>query len=150
MNTVLSFLSTSAKETEQFAFGLAKQIQDGQIIAFRGGMGMGKTTFTRGFVAGLGITQDVSSPTFALVNEYETANRKVYHFDMYRIRGVDDLYDIGFFDYLDEKNILIIEWSERIEEALPQKTIFIELEQIEETSRKITVSGGDFLEDFSN
>lgn len=147
---MLTFLSTSAKQTEEFAFNFAKQIKDGQIIAFRGGMGMGKTTFTRGFVAGLGIEEDVSSPTFALINEYQTSERKVYHFDMYRISGIDDLYDIGFFDYLDEKSILIIEWSERIEQALPPQTIFIELEQTEEATRKITVSGGTTIENFSN
>ena len=109
----------------------------------RGPMGMGKTAFTRGLVLALGGGDVVSSPTFALVNEYD-ARLTVQHFDMYRVSGWDDLYSTGFFDYLDTDNVLVIEWSENIDGALPENTIYVHMEKGEtETERIITIEGID-------
>ena len=106
-------------------------------------MGMGKTAFTRGLVLALGGGDVVSSPTFALVNEYD-ARLTVQHFDMYRVSGWDDLYSTGFFDYLDTDNVLVIEWSENIDGALPENTIYVHMEKGEtETERIITIEGID-------
>ena len=106
-------------------------------------MGMGKTAFTRGLVLALGGGDVVSSPTFALVNEYD-ARLTVQHFDMYRVSGWDDLYSTGFFDYLDTDNVLVIEWSENIDGALPENTIYIHMEMGEtETERIVTIEGID-------
>ena len=104
-----------------------------------GGMGMGKTAITHGILKGLGNTSEVYSPTFALVNDYG-GNPQVYHFDMFRITSWDDLYSTGFFDYLDGNSILIIEWSENIENALPEEAIRITFERGDnDNSRIITV-----------
>ena len=106
-------------------------------------MGMGKTAFTRGLVLALGGGDVVSSPTFALVNEYD-ARLTVQHFDMYRVSGWDDLYSTGFFDYLDTDNVLVIEWSENIDGALPENTIYVHMEKGEtETERIVTIEGID-------
>jgi tRNA threonylcarbamoyladenosine biosynthesis protein TsaE len=107
-------------------------------------MGMGKTAFTRGLCRGLNIDDsEVSSPTFALVHQYEGKDLTLYHFDMYRVDGVDDLYSTGFFDYLDYGGILAIEWSENIESALPNNTIYITISPVdgEPDSREITIEG---------
>lgn len=114
-------LSNSAAETEQIGEHLAKTLHGTEVIALFGGLGMGKTAFTRGLARGLGVTDGVSSPTFALVNEYH-GTVPVYHFDMYRVQSWDDLYSTGFFDYLDN-GVLVIEWSENIEGALPDDAI---------------------------
>ncbi|MDO4460313.1 MAG: tRNA (adenosine(37)-N6)-threonylcarbamoyltransferase complex ATPase subunit type 1 TsaE [Clostridia bacterium] len=131
------FISHSPEETEQFAAQFSLGLQGGEVIAYRGSMGMGKTTFTRGLVHGLGADNIVSSPTFALVNEYDTPRLTVYHFDMYRITSWDDLYSTGFFDYLDTGAVLLIEWSENIEGALPDSTIIVELSQGENDDERI-------------
>lgn len=105
---------------------------------------MGKTAFTRGVMRGLGADDVVTSPTFALVNEYSSPKFTVYHFDMYRVTTWDDLYSTGFFDYLDTGAILLIEWSENIEGALPDDTIFISISQGEsENDRIISIEGTD-------
>lgn len=135
------FISRSVSDTEQIASRLADKLRGGEVIAFSGSMGMGKTAFTRGLVLALGGGDVVSSPTFALVNEYET-RLPVQHFDMYRVSGWDDLYSTGFFDYLDTDNVLVIEWSENIDGALPENTIRIDIRKGEaENERIITVDG---------
>lgn len=139
---MISFISKSPKDTEIFAAKLAEKIKPGDVIAFRGGMGVGKTAFTRGLVNGLGINDEVSSPTFSLVNEYH-GGHTVFHFDMYRVSTEDDLYFTGFFDYLGRDGILIIEWSEQIEEFLPDNTIYVNLKTIDETTREIIVDGDE-------
>ena len=120
---------------------MAQRLQGGEVIALFGGMGRGKTAFTRGLAAGLGSRDPVSSPTFALVQEY-AGRLPLYHFDMYRIESWDDLYSTGFFDYLESGGVLVIEWSENIDAALPEGTIWIHMAPGEkETDRVITVEG---------
>ena len=145
---MIKLYSDSPKVTEQIGQKIADRLKGKEVIAMFGGLGMGKTALTRGIAAGLGAEDCVSSPTFALVNEYEGRCR-IYHFDMYRISGIDDLYAIGFFDYLDT-GVLIIEWSENIADALPEDSIIIRLEHGEnENSRVITIEGEGFDENFS-
>ena len=125
-----SVITNSAAETERFAEELAKLLRPDDTVAYFGGLGMGKTTFTRGLAKGLGSSDEVSSPTFSLVHEYR-CNPKLYHFDMYRVTSFDDLYSTGFFDYLETDDVLVIEWSENIEGALPEDAV------------RITISVGD-------
>lgn len=127
----------SPNETENLAVKLAENIPYGKVIAMFGDLGAGKTAFTRGFAKGMGINCDVSSPTFALVNEYRGAGKTLYHFDMYRISGWDDLYSTGYFDYLDEGASLIIEWSENIEAVLPDDCIRITINKTDDVNERI-------------
>lgn len=143
------FDTNSVSETENLAEKLGKVLKAGDIVAYRGSMGMGKTAFTRGLAKGLDITDDVSSPTFALVYEYRGNGLNLYHFDMYRVENFEDLYSTGFFDYMDMGGVIAIEWSENIEEALPQNTIFVNIEMTGENSRKITIEGDERLENIS-
>lgn len=137
----LQFISSSVEETEKIARQLADTLRGGEIIAYTGGMGAGKTAFTRGLLSGLGAENIVSSPTFAIVNEYE-ARLTVEHFDMYRIESWDDLYSTGFFDYLNTDRVLVIEWSENIENALPENVISINIAPgSTENQRIITIQG---------
>ncbi|MBP3696675.1 MAG: tRNA (adenosine(37)-N6)-threonylcarbamoyltransferase complex ATPase subunit type 1 TsaE [Clostridia bacterium] len=141
------FKTYSPEETENLAFKLAEKIPYGKVIAMFGDLGAGKTAFTRGFTKGLGISCDVSSPTFALVNEYRSTDKTLYHFDMYRISGWDDLYSTGYFDYLDEGASLIIEWSENIEAVLPDDCIRITIRKTDdEKERIIEVIGVETVE----
>lgn len=139
MNT---YISSSPQQTEEFAFHLAETLTGGEVIAFTGDLGAGKTCFTRGLAKGLGFSGSVTSPTFALVNEYIGGKYPLYHFDMYRISSWDDLYSTGFFDYLDN-GIIAAEWSENIAAALPENTIFVDIEKLNEDTRKITVTKGE-------
>ena len=123
-----STVTNSAAETEKFARELAASLKPDDVLAFYGGLGMGKTTFVRGLAQGLGSLDEVSSPTFSLVHEYRSTP-KLYHFDMYRVTSFDDLYSTGFFDYLETGAILAIEWSENIEDALPDRTIRVTFER---------------------
>lgn len=133
------YLSKSPLETEKIGETLGNKIQSGTVIAFRGGLGMGKTCFTRGLAKGLGSTDTVTSPTFALINEYLSGRLPLYHFDMYRISGWEDLYSTSFFEYIDEGGVLACEWSENIENALPENTIYVEFARIDDTTREITI-----------
>lgn len=133
------FISKSPQDTENIGKALGKKINDGVVIAFKGGLGMGKTCFTRGLALGLGSSDTVTSPTFALINEYLSGRLPLYHFDMYRISGWEDLYSTGFFDYIAEGGVLACEWSENIENALPENTIFVEFERIDDTTREIVI-----------
>lgn len=134
-------ITNSVAETETFAEEFAKDLKPGTVLAFFGGMGMGKTAFTRGLARGLGINAGVQSPTFAIVNDYG-GNPPLAHFDMYRIESWEDLYTTGFFDYQDQGYILAVEWSENIENALPENAIRITIAQGEgENDRIITIDG---------
>ncbi len=145
MQTVIT---NSVDETEAFAAGMAKKLSTPVVIAFFGGLGMGKTAFTRGLAKGLGLNCEVTSPTFALVHEY-CGKTSLYHFDMYRVETWDDLYSTGFFDYYREGAVIACEWSENIENALPENTIRVSIERGEsDNQRIITLEGGGEYEDF--
>ncbi len=128
----------SPAETEAVGYELAASLQGGRVIALFGGLGMGKTAFVRGLAAGRGLAAEVSSPTFALVHEYG-GQPPLVHFDMYRIAGWEDLYTTGYFDYLDMGAILAVEWSEHIENALPDDAIRVTIEALSNTHRRITI-----------
>ena len=137
------FLTWSPEETEALGEKIAEKLTGGEVIALSGEMGAGKTALTRGIARGLGVAGGVSSPTFALVHEYR-GRLPVYHFDMYRIESWDDLYSTGFFDYLDSGGVLIVEWSENIENALPESAVRIRLRRGGTDSQRIlTLEGMD-------
>lgn len=145
------YITNNVSETEALAEKLGAAVPSGSVIAMFGDLGAGKTAFTRGFAKGMGIDCDVSSPTFALVNEYRGAQKILYHFDMYRISGWDDLYSTGYFDYLDTGNCLIIEWSENIEAILPEDCIRVTITKTENfTERNIEITGAEAFENFSD
>lgn len=141
----MQYITNSALETESFAAALAKRIKTGTVIAFSGDLGAGKTCFTRGLCEGLGFTGDVASPTFAIVNVYLGGKMPVYHFDMYRVSGWDDLETTGYFEYTDRADgITVVEWSENIAAALPENALYISIEKLGENKRQITLDGGGF------
>lgn len=133
--------TSNPRETQEFAAKFASELNPGDVIAYIGGLGAGKTTFTRGLAQGLGIEEHVASPTFALLNEYRGGRLNLYHFDMYRVLDFESLCSTGFFDYLESDGVLAIEWSENIKDELPENTIYITLERdgSEESHRKITI-----------
>ena len=133
-----TFITNSPAETKKIAYDLAQTLNGGEVIAFYGDLGMGKTCFTTGLAEGLGFTGDVSSPTFAIINEYLGGRLNLYHFDMYRISGWDDLYSTGFYDYIDE-GIILAEWSENIPFAIPREHISVKIEKDGEDKRRITI-----------
>lgn len=135
------YITNSPEETEELGFRLAKSLKGGEVVAFRGGLGMGKTCFTRGLARGLGFKGDVTSPTFALINEYIGGRLPLYHFDMYRISGWEDLYSTGFFDYIEQGGVIAAEWSENIENALPESTVTVTFVRLGDNKREITVNG---------
>ena len=140
---MLRFNSHSVRDTEAIAEKLGRVLKSGDVVAYFGGLGMGKTAFTRGLAKGMGITADVSSPTFAIVNDYG-GNPPLVHFDMYKVDSWDDLYSSGFFDYLDMGAVLATEWSENIENALPENTIRVTIQQGDSPEdRLITIEGID-------
>ncbi len=139
------FITNSAEETERLGERIASKLKGTDVIALFGGLGMGKTALTRGLARGLGADDVVSSPTFALVNEY-SGRVPVYHFDMYRVTSWDDLYSTGFFDYLDT-GVLVIEWSENIEGALPENALRITISRGENDNQRIFDIEGVTLED---
>ena len=134
---------TSLSDTRKIAEAFAHTLAIGDVVAFLGGMGAGKTAFTRYALSALGITARVQSPTFAIVNEYKTPDgTQIYHFDMYRISSDADLESTGYFDYLDRKdNILFVEWSENITVSIPEHRRLrrIKIETLSETEREITI-----------
>ena len=142
------FTTFSPVETENIGAALARVLPAGTVIAYRGDLGAGKTAFTRGLARGLGYAEPVTSPTYTIVNEYLGGRLPLFHFDMYRLASADDLWDIGWEDYLDRNGICAVEWSENVEEAL-EGAISVTIEKTGEESRRITIEGGDFLADFS-
>ena len=138
----MEYLCRSEAETEALGERLAAKLTPGAVVAYTGGLGMGKTAFTRGLARGLGYTGRVTSPTFTIVNEY-LGRVPLFHFDVYRLADSDALYDIGWDDYLERGGVCAIEWSENIEDALPENTVFVHLSQNPEHDdwRKISVEG---------
>ena len=135
-----TYYSTCPEDTEKIAAEFAKSLVGGEVIAFKGGLGMGKTCFVRGLAKGLGFSGETYSPTFALMNEYIGGRLAVYHFDMYRIDAWDDLYSTGFFDYRDSGGVLAVEWSENIEGALENDTVYVTFERTGDSTRTIIIS----------
>ena len=146
---MLRFNSHSVSDTENIAEKLGRVLKSGDVVAYFGGLGMGKTAFTRGLARGMGITAYVSSPTFAIVNDYG-GNPPLVHFDMYKVESWDDLYSSGFFDYLDMGAVLAVEWSENIENALPDGTVRVTIEQGEASEERIITIEGINDENFSS
>lgn len=141
----ISYISNSPAETKRIASDFAATLKGGEVIAFYGDLGMGKTCFVTGLAEGLGFCGDVSSPTFALINEYIGGRLNLYHFDMYRINTWDDLYTTGYFDYVESGGVLAVEWSENIEAALPDDVIRITLKRLGDVERRIEICRGDNL-----
>lgn len=142
-------ITGSPEETIAFAEKIGSMLKKGDIIAYKGGLGAGKTTFTRGLAAGLGLKDEVTSPTFAIVNEYH-GRINLYHFDMYRIMDSGELEATGFYDYQQEESVFAVEWSENIEDILPPETIYITIERIDDETREITVEGDERFADAWN
>ena len=144
----MEFITNSPEETEALGEKLAQLLTPGTIIAYRGDLGAGKTAFTRGLARGLGCREQVTSPTYTIVNEYLGGRLPLFHFDMYRLRCADDLFDIGWDDYLERGGVCAVEWSENVEDAL-EDPILVTIEKIGEDARRITVEGGEALADLS-
>ena len=144
------YITHSPEETIALGEKIGKRLRGGDIIAYVGGLGCGKTTITRGISSGLGLGDEVSSPTFALVNEYRGRAISLIHFDMYRILSAEDLETTGFFDYMSDDAVLAIEWSENISDELPEGVITMTLERIDDNTRKITVNGDERFDDTLN
>lgn len=145
---MMKFLTASAAETEAVGATLAQQLRPGDVLAFCGDLGAGKTAFTRGLARGLGITAQVTSPTFTIVNEYLHGRLPLFHFDLYRLPNAEAVYDIGWEDYLERGGVCAVEWSENAPELM-QDAITITIRRVGgEDCREITIAGGRSLESF--
>ena len=144
----MELITNSPAETEAVGEALAKKLLPGTILAYRGDLGAGKTAFTRGLARGLGCGDPVTSPTYTIVNEYLSGRLPLFHFDMYRLRSADDLFDIGWEDYLERGGVCAVEWSENVEEAM-EGCILVTIQKIGDESRRITIEGGEALADLS-
>ena len=136
------YYTNSDKETEAIGEAFGRSVKDGTVVAMYGDLGAGKTAFVRGMARGMGISERVSSPTFTIVNEY-LGDRTLIHFDMYRLGSADELFDIGWEDYLARGAVCAVEWSENVEEAFYGDEIRLTIEKTSDTSRKITIEGAD-------
>ena len=144
---MMEVITNSPVETEKVGEKLAQQLLPGAVIAYTGDLGAGKTAFTRGLARGLGCTEQVTSPTYTIVNEYLSGKMPLFHFDMYRLHSADDLFDIGWEDYLERGGVCAVEWSENVADAL-EDPITVTIEKLGEDSRRITIAGGEMY-DFS-
>ena len=142
----MEFLTYSPEETEAVGAALGKVLTAGTVLAYEGNLGAGKTAFTRGLARGLGYPEPVTSPTYTIVNEYLGGRLPLFHFDMYRLHSADDLWDIGWEDYLERDGICAVEWSENVRDAL-ENPIIVRIEKTGPESRRITVEGGNTLAD---
>ena len=145
---MMQYTTNSPAETEAIGAALGQQLKAGAVLAYRGDLGAGKTAFTRGLARGLGCREIVTSPTYTIVNEYLGGRLPLFHFDMYRLKSSDDLWDIGWEDYLERGGICAVEWSENVDDAM-EDAIYITIEKLGEESRRITIEGGDYLADLS-
>ena len=144
----MEFITNSPIETEKVGEALGRVLKPGTILAYEGDLGAGKTAFTRGLARGLGAAEQVTSPTYTIVNEYLSGRMPLFHFDMYRLASSDDLWDIGWEDYLERGGVCAVEWSENVADAM-EGAITVCIQKCGEESRKITITGGVDLEDFS-
>ena len=142
------YTTNSPAETERIGAALGKILKPGTILAYRGDLGAGKTAFTRGLAKGLGCGEIVTSPTYTIVNEYLSGRIPLFHFDMYRLASSDDLWDIGWEDYLDRGGVCAVEWSENVSDAM-EDAVFITIHKTGEDSRVIEIEGGEELADLS-
>ena len=144
----MEFITNSPAETEAVGCTLARYLKPGAVVAYRGGLGAGKTAFTRGLARGLGVADSITSPTYTIVNEYLSGTMPLFHFDMYRLACADDLFDIGWEDYLDRGGVCAVEWSENVAEAM-ENAITVTIERLDEDRRRIIIEGGQDLADLS-
>ena len=139
----MKYCSNSTQETEHLGECLARKLQPGDVVAYTGDLGAGKTAFTRGLARGLGISQQVTSPTFTIVNEYEGGRLPLFHFDLYRIGSPEELFDIGWEDYLSRGGVCAVEWSEHADAAFEVRPIWVDIRQGErEDQRLISIQNG--------
>ena len=144
---MMQITTHSADETQALGQKLASRLAPGDVIAYFGDLGAGKTAFTRGLAQGLGITDPVTSPTYTIVNEYLSGRIPLFHFDMYRLSSSDELFDIGWEDYLSRGGVCAVEWSENVEDALQDAIrVTIEKDPFEADTRRITIEGGSRFE----
>ena len=137
----------SPEEAEAVGRKLAVQLQPGDVLAYYGDLGTGKTAFTRGLASSLGVTEPVTSPTYTIVDEYLSGRLPLFHFGMYRLGSADELFDIGWEDYLARGGVCAVEWSENVEDALRDAIhITIEKDPLEPDTRRITIEGGSRFE----
>lgn len=139
------YFTNSQQETEKLGEALARKLPAGAVVAMYGDLGAGKTAFVRGMARGLGLECRVSSPTFTIVNEY-MGERPLFHFDMYRLGSADELFDIGWEDYLSRGAICAVEWSENVREAFNGEELTVSIEKLDDTRRKITIEGGAYAD----
>ena len=146
----MEYITGSPEETEAVGAALGRVLTPGSVVAYRGDLGAGKTAFTRGLARGLGCTDTVTSPTYTIVNEYLSGRIPLFHFDMYRLRSSDDLWDIGWEDYLERGGVCAVEWSENVEEAL-ESPVRVTIRHAAQgpDCREITIEGGEQLADLS-
>ena len=144
----MELITNSPEETEAVGMALGKRLQPGAVIAYQGDLGAGKTAFTRGVACGLGAKESVTSPTYTIVNEYLSGKYPLFHFDMYRLASSEDLFDIGWEDYLERGGICAVEWSENVADAL-EGAIIVTIEKLGEETRRITIEGGEAIADLS-
>ena len=137
----MEYLTHEPEETEALGARLAEHLRPGDVVAFYGDLGAGKTAFTRGLARGLGIKEPVTSPTYTIVNEYLSGRMPLFHFDMYRLGSADELFDIGWEDYLERGGVCAVEWSENVEEALTG-AVRVQILRVDDMTRKIIVEGG--------
>ena len=140
----MQYVSNSEEETEALGVRLADELKAGAVIAFTGDLGAGKTAFTRGLARGLGVGGRVTSPTFTIVNEYEGTGLPLFHFDMYRLGSSDELFDIGWEDYLNRGGVCAVEWSENVSDALEEDAISVEICRGESDNQRIITIEGAF------
>ncbi len=139
----MEYISDSPQQTQELGAALAEKLEAGAVVAFTGDLGAGKTAFTRGLAQGLGISERVTSPTFTIVNEYGGGRLPLFHFDMYRLSSSEELFDIGWEDYLDRGGVCVVEWSENIADALEEDAVRVDIRRgAHDGQRIITVTGG--------
>ena len=143
----MTYTTHSPEETEALGQALGRSLKGGEIVAYTGDLGAGKTAFTRGLAKGLGITMAVTSPTYTLVNEYTGGRLELFHFDMYRLGSSDDLFDIGWEDYLLRGGVCAVEWSENVSDAM-EEAIWVRIQRLDDDTRSITIEGGNIDENF--
>ena len=144
----MEFITNSPMETEKVGQALGKVLKPGTILAYEGDLGAGKTAFTRGLARGLGATDPVTSPTYTIVNEYISGRLPLFHFDMYRLGSSDELWDIGWEDYLQRGGVCAVEWSENVDDAM-ENAVWVTIHKTGEASRRIEIEGGEYLADLS-